>query len=572
MEHFRWSYVSFIFSLDFYGIDAYMLLSNKIKNDSRICLASDIAIQPNPSQVDFDDALDLLILGSNNKASHVVILFLSQTSALGILKTAEARGLRGNFTWIASDAWGRNTQDFREVQEIAEGTLTMKINSTNDPEFDKHFASLGRESRNPYLTDFWEAACAMSNTSCSNRTKFMDMSDVYQPESTTSLVKAAVTLLVNSLRELLKRCRLAAGDKPCDGFMFRQYINGTDLQEMLRGQAGCLNSTCISVDRVGEGRSPYSIMNYQRLRDGGHILRPIGSYDSHTARLSIFSDSSVYWNPTINSDNFENGIPLSICSKSCQLGQGQKRAGFENSKCCWTCLDCQNNEYTNISIEKDGLETLQCTSCKTMKRTNLLLYTRPNGQKNNCELIKPRSIGPTDPAAAVILSLAIFCCVITVGLLVVYIRNKAHRLIKATSLELSYIIWSGVIFSYVSIVFYFVPLHHGCPSTNNCNPHLHTQWCYIQFITFSLSFTVINAPMLTRVNRIYRIFTKGKKSAIKPQFIENKYQLMFVAALVAVQVSLSPSLVWINVKLVCKAAIPKNSLIVLNEFILSSPE
>lgn len=539
LEHFKWSYVTFVFSLDFYGIDAYMLLSGRVKNGSSICLATEIAIPPNPTQADFDHAVDTLTIGSNNKASHVVILFLSQTTAMGILKTAEARGLQGNFTWIASDAWGRNKQDFREVQGIAEGTLTMKINSTNDPQFDKHFASLNPDkSNNPYMREFWEATCYASNTSCSDSTKFMDMTDVYQPESTISLVRVAVTILVNSLEELLSRCRTHIR-KRCDGFMFRQYINGTDLQEIMRGQTGCLNSTCISVDRTGEGRSPYSIMNYKRLPNGEHTLQPIGHYDTHTANLSIFSDRDkpIYWNPAIDPTKYEGGVPLSVCSKPCHLGQGQKRAGFENSKCCWTCVDCGTDEFTHTLLENDGLETMQCTGCKPMNKTNLLLFTKPSEKKNSCVFIRPHSIGPTDPAAAVILSLAIFCCCLTIVLLVLYIRNKTHRLIKATSLQLSYIIWGGVIFSYASIVFYFLPLHDGCPSAGRCNPRLHTQWCYIQFITFSLSFTVINAPMLTRVNRIYRIFKKGKKSAAKPLFIENKYQLMFVSVLIFVQVS-----------------------------------
>lgn len=209
LEHFKWSYVSFVFSFDFYGLDAFMLMNEGIKNRTNICMAASVNISPNPAASDFKTAVDELERGSNNKPSHVVILFLSQTSATGILKEAHRRHLTGNFTWIASDAWGRNEQDFRDVQDIAEGTLTMKIKSTNREEFDRHFEELSLKNKtdHPYLEEFMVEACSKSKESCTDRTKFKDIPSVYQPESTVGLVEGAVKILVYALDELLKRCR-----------------------------------------------------------------------------------------------------------------------------------------------------------------------------------------------------------------------------------------------------------------------------------------------------------------------------------------------------------------------------
>ena len=44
-------------------------------------------------------------------------------------------------------------------------------------------------------------------------------------------------------------------------------------------------------------------------------------------------------------------------------------------------------------------------------------------------------------------------------------------------------------------------------------------------------------PIITRANRIYRIFTVGKKHAAKPRFIESKYQMTIVGIIILMQVT-----------------------------------
>jgi len=275
-------------------------------------------------------------------------------------------------------------------------------------------------------------------------------------------------------------------------------------------------------------------MNFQR-NPHSYTLQEIGSYNTKKGILEMTTPpENITWNPKIL--NFENDVPLSICSSTCKMGQRQKQMGYDNSRCCWICEDCSKHEYTNITMI-DGLPNYQCQQCEKYTESKLYIYTSPVQSGDGCEKIVPQSMDVTDPFTIVILTLDVVCLLLTSALLVIYVKNKTHRLIKATSLELSYIIWFGVIFSYVSLLFYFLPLQTGCKSPGDCNnASPNTYWCYLQFLTFSLSFTTINAPMLTRVNRIYRIFKTGKKSAAKPKFIETKYQLIIVGVLVAVQV------------------------------------
>ena len=540
LEHFRWTYVSFIYSYSLYGVHGYLLMLEKLREDNNLCLAVEYGLPENPSQEHYELAVDRITQGSNGKPSHVVILFLSQTAATGVLKVAKSRQLHGRFTWIASDAWGRNAHDFRGLEDIAEGALTVKLASKNDQDFDDHFSKLNpSNTNNPYLQEFWNATCNHSSKSCTGRTTFKDLDDIYKPESTVGLVKIAVSFLAQSLHELFRQCKyhFKLNGPYCSGSQFRKFITGKDLQQMLYSMQGNIDGDTVSV-KSGEGKTRYTIMNYRESRNGDYELKDIGYYDTQNKTLYMSAKvlKDISWNSAINSSNFEKAIPRSVCSMPCKMGEKQIRQNFANSRCCWRCEKCKRNEYTKMTQVK-GLQTYQCAACELHNNSNMRIFTSPTGNIDKCEPIVPQSISISDPSAIILLSIDIICATATVALLVIYYKNRTHRLIKATSLELSYIIWSGVIFSYISIFCYFVPLQHGCTTPERCDPSPNMHWCYFQYITFSLSFTIIYAPMLTRANRIYRIFAKGKKSAAKPRFIENHYQLIFAGILILIQVS-----------------------------------
>ncbi|XP_067936821.1 metabotropic glutamate receptor 2-like [Watersipora subatra] len=540
MEYYNWSYVSFVYSLSFYGIYGYLIMLGEVKrSSSNICFAATVGLPENPTKENFSNAIDSLIAGTNGKPSHVVMLFLSQTSATGILKAAQERHLIGKFTWIGSDAWGRNERDFSGIEDVAEGVLTIKFASKNDPSFDDHFSKLNPfTTQNPFLREFWNESCKLRVDKCGRNTTFGQLKEVWQPEMTVGLVKIAIYAIAESLQELLGRCKYQIhrnSSVPCSGKEFRDYITGDDLQALLSAMEGDIDGEHVSVT-MGEGNSKYMIMNYQYMNPRKYGLTQVGSYDTLTGRLEMPPHDSpiVSWNPKINSSNFNGSVPLSICSTECKLGQKQTRLDFIHSKCCWECTNCQSNEYTKITVIED-LPAYQCDRCSILNTTRLTIFTTPTDSKDTCEIVIPQSISWSDPVAITILIIDVICIIATLILLIIYLKNRQEKLIKATSLELSYVIWTGVLCSYLSIFVYFMPLQSGCDTPARCDPIPNMHWCYIQYVIFSLSFTVIIAPMLTRANRIYRIFNIGNKGAAKPRFIENRYQLLFAGVMILIQ-------------------------------------
>jgi metabotropic X receptor len=60
--------------------------------------------------------------------------------------------------------------------------------------------------------------------------------------------------------------------------------------------------------------------------------------------------------------------------------------------------------------------------------------------------------------------------------------------------------------------------------------------CYFCRFGAGFCFTVVYAALLTKTNRIARIFNAGKRTAKRPSFISPRSQLLICSGLVGVQV------------------------------------
>lgn len=60
-----------------------------------------------------------------------------------------------------------------------------------------------------------------------------------------------------------------------------------------------------------------------------------------------------------------------------------------------------------------------------------------------CALITPTVLQPSEPLSLVLIALAAVIAAVSIAVIVVYTIHRNHRLIKATSKELSAVILSG---------------------------------------------------------------------------------------------------------------------------------
>ena len=100
--------------------------------------------------------------------------------------------------------------------------------------------------------------------------------------------------------------------------------------------------------------------------------------------------------------------------------------------------------------------------------------------------------------------------------------NKDTKLIRASSKELNAIILIGILFAYVSVFFYLIK-----PS----------DWsCICRHVGFNIAVSLIYAPLLTKTNRVFRIFGAGKRGVKRPPYISTNAQLILTSLLLVIQV------------------------------------
>jgi metabotropic glutamate receptor 3 len=66
-----------------------------------------------------------------------------------------------SFHWIASDGWGKQQKLVESLEEVAEGAITVELQSEHMPGFDEYMMSLTPENnlRNPWFDEYWQASC-----------------------------------------------------------------------------------------------------------------------------------------------------------------------------------------------------------------------------------------------------------------------------------------------------------------------------------------------------------------------------------------------------------------------------
>ena len=94
-------------------------------------------------------------------SARVVIVFLRVEDAGALLRATRRLNETGRFVWIASDGWGKEELPVLGGNELAaEGALTIELQTTPLPEFDRYFRQLrpATNDRNPWFREYWERA------------------------------------------------------------------------------------------------------------------------------------------------------------------------------------------------------------------------------------------------------------------------------------------------------------------------------------------------------------------------------------------------------------------------------
>ncbi|XP_048022981.1 metabotropic glutamate receptor 7 isoform X3 [Megalobrama amblycephala] len=503
-----WNYVSTVASEGSYGekgVEAFMQISREAGG---ICIAQSLKIPHDHKQADFDKIIRQLL---ETRHARAVIIFAYDEDIRGILNASKRADQVGHFLWIGSDSWGAKNSPIQGLEDAAVGAVTILPKRATIYGFDAYFTSrtLENNRRNVWFAEFWEENfnCKLMSSSkkedtsrkCTGQER-IGTDSKYEQEGKVQFVIDAVYAMAHALHNMQKDlCPDQSG--VCQEM---EHAGGKKLLKYIRsvsfnGSAG----TSVTFNRNGDAPGRYDLFQYQMSINSTSGYKVIGQW-TETLQLNI---DDMQW------PNGEMEIPSSVCSLPCKTGQRKKMV--KGMPCCWHCEPCDGYQYQYDE-----------TSCK------LCAYNmRPNPNRTACQPIPIVKLEWHSPWAIIPVFLAMLGIIATIFVMATFIRYNDTPIVRASGRELSYVLLTGIFLCYI-ITFVMI----ATPDVAVCS---------FRRIFLGLGMCISYAALLTKTNRIYRIFEEGKKSVTPPKLISPTSQLAITSSLISVQ--LLGVLIWFGV-------------------------
>uniref|UniRef100_A0A8C6P3U6 Metabotropic glutamate receptor 3 n=1 Tax=Nothobranchius furzeri TaxID=105023 RepID=A0A8C6P3U6_NOTFU len=481
LRFFNWTYVSTVASEGDYGETGIEAFEQEARMRN-ICIATSEKVGRSNAKKSYEVVIRQLLQKPN---AHVAVLFLRSDDARELI--AAAARLNTSFIWVASDGWGAQESIVKGNEVTAEGAITLELAANPIADFNRYFLNLNpvKNLRNPWFKEFWE-----------QRFQYLSMDKGYfEPESKIMFVVNAVYAMAHALHHMQRSLcfnttKLCDSMKALDGRrLYRDYILNVSFTAPFSPQG---SETVVKFDSQGDGMGRYNIFSYQRAGERyGYV--PVGEW---AESLSLNSEL-IRWPREV--------APTSQCSDPCERNEMKKMQAGEY--CCWICTACEPHEYL--------ADEFTCSPCAPGQW--------PTEDLTSCYDLPEDYIMWEDAWAIGPITIACVGFMCTGLVFWVFIRHNNTPLVKASGRELCYILLSGVFMSYAMT---FLFLAKPSPAI-----------CALRRLGLGTSFAVCYSALLTKTNRIARIFNgvKDGAGAVRPRFISPFSQVFICLSLISVQ-------------------------------------
>uniref|UniRef100_A0A3B2W3S2 Vomeronasal 2, receptor 73 n=1 Tax=Mus musculus TaxID=10090 RepID=A0A3B2W3S2_MOUSE len=214
----------------------------------------------------------------------------------------------------------------------------------------------------------------------------------------------------------------------------------------------------------------FYIMDFQK--DYGLKMK-IGKFSGHlpSHQQLYMSKEMIEW-----ATDMDQILP-SICSMPCRPGL-RKSPQEGKDICCFVCNPCPENEISNMTNMD------QCVKCPEDQYAN---------EDHTLCLQKIVAIlDYRDPLGKALAGFALCFCVITSGVLCIFLKHRETPIVKANNQTLSYVLLISLIFCFICSLLYI-----GHPTI---------VICVLQQSTFAISFTVAASTILAKTITVVLAF------------------------------------------------------------------
>lgn len=489
IREFDWNFVSTMASDTEYGrsgIDSFKYAANSLQH-SRICIAVDEVFTvrtPKPK------VREIFWKIREHPEAKVIVLFAEHGDADYFINVAREENMTG-YIWIGSDAFARSYSVLRNNHEILKYWINVEPSCKVYEPFRAYFQNITVERllRNPWLRAYQGYI-----------EKLMNLSEPTEYSSYTTTAIDAVYAVAYGLHTMY-RC----SSKAC--FVAVSKTVQSDVYSYIKN-ASFVSPTGhrVSFDESGSSRAASYNIVFVNNRSGEYHFKVFGNWNL---------GNGLKYLPRYEHDGhpFSSLHSFAKCSSRCEPGFW-KEPKKHFPECCWNCVRCYGNSVTNQS------GAAACVSCPA--------GSIANREKSSCDASPVTEVYSTRAGIAVASACGVGVCAVFITLVTLFKQRKTP-VVMAASREISYILLSGLAWCYtLPVTFILYPT---------------SLFCNIQPFLISTGIAIVIGSLLTKTNRIARIFSVKTMRSGKAYFLSNKWQLVFV--LLCIMLENSTAAIWI---------------------------
>ena len=503
LSYFRFTYFVLVFPNNEAGHAMEKILGTKI--ESKACFSRSYPVTLPFKQDEADEMVDDIM--RNYNTSRVILFLVDLDSMKKVAKTINKFTDEGKiepyyFSWVASTTlfnsmlkriYRKNVDKNSFLKNFA-ATFVVTPALARETAFDEWYNKLTLSDTDlPWFKKAFEKVHgSTTNTQAQICPQGHQPSDACRSNGGIGVGRFvdATKILVNATARVIKEdCPnvTSATIHTCD--IDKNKINDEIGKTNQNGHLGHLQFHTDSNDPMHSSWNILQLMPSDTVYDG-YTMETVFEYKDTS---EFIKKKDPVWTIYSKSGGVSTGMkaPPSRCSEPCKGNQVKR---FTKGDCCWTCQQCKKNEYqkpkddsgSNSNSTKE--QEFSCKSCPALHWANKDKYFK-SCYKLNIDYTR------FDVLSGMGL-LNIGFCVFT--LWVFYIKRE-RKVIKASDLIMSVMMLMGIMLGMIYIIFFFL-----ITPTEGV--------CYMQFIIYSFSYSLIYCAIFLRALRIYYIFSSSIKS------------------------------------------------------------
>nr|DBA18455.1 TPA: hypothetical protein GDO54_016698 [Pyxicephalus adspersus] len=472
-----WNYVSTLASEGSYGekgVESFMQIS---REEGGLCIAQSLKIPNDRKPGDYDKLVRQLL--ETPQARAVVVFAVDDNDIRQVLAAVKRLEKVGHFIWVGSDSWGTKVSPIAHLEDVAEGAITILPKRATIEGFDAYFTSrtLENNRRNVWFAEYWEENFNCKLTITGSKKEDTDRKCTGQErigQDSPYEQDGRVQFVVDAV-----------------------YAMAHALHNMIKDLCPSSSGLCPAVDPpVGK-----KLLKYIRnVNFNGSAGTPV-MFNKNGDALGRYDIFQYH----MGNQSLQGYRLIGQWTDELQLNieDMQWSKGFHEIPP--SCDPCDGYKYL--------LDEVTCFRCD--------FSMRPNKNRTGCDPIPIIKLEWHSPWAVIPVFVAMLGIIATIFVMATFIRYNDTPIVRASGRELSYVLLTGIFLCYI-ITFLMI-----------AKPDLAV--CSFRRIFLGLGMCISYAALLTKTNRIYRIFEQGKKSVTAPRLISPTSQLAITSSLISVQ-------------------------------------